>query len=185
MKAVKTLIVRVEKDFVEELDFNGTKIYLDPSFRPEHNAYPYGYVVSVPEHNPKMDGFTFNAQPGDKVYINFGVIMDRDNRLEDNLYSVDDYNALAIVRDGVIMATGEHILIEPMDEEVTGEFVIIPDHLKTKDALKGRVIASNDPEIPNGALVAFEENGMFENTIEGKRMFVMYNSNIQFIYDEK
>jgi len=31
--------------------------------------------------------------------------------------------------------------------------------------------------------VAFEENGKFENVIEGNKLFVMYNSNIMYVYE--
>jgi hypothetical protein len=40
------------------------------------------------------------------------------------------------------------------------------------------VFSSNDPSIPNGSIVEYEELGKFENEIEGRKFFVMYNSNI-------
>jgi co-chaperonin GroES (HSP10) len=91
---------------------------------------------------------------------------------------VDYFQALATVRGGSIYAVGEHILIEPIEEEVKHDFLIIPEMSKKRITKTGNVFSSNDPTIPVGSKVMFEERGMFENEIEGKKLFVMYNSNI-------
>ena len=49
---------------------------------------------------------------------------------------------------------------------------------KKKIKNEGIVFASNDPELSVGDHVAFEERGMFENKIEGKDLYVMFNKNI-------
>lgn len=188
MKSPTKIIITVDSKFTEELDFNGGKIYLDPTYRPEHNAIPYGWVHSVPLRNPFIEeGFVYNVEVGDKLYVNYGVIVDDSNIIDLNgkdYHLVDYFFALATVRDGEIYPVGEHILIEPIEEEVKNEFIIIPEMSRKKIGNFGRVFASNDPEIPKGALVAFEENGKFENVIEGKKLFVMYNSNIQYVIKE-
>lgn len=176
------ILVTLEKKYVDELDFNGGKIYLDPSYRPEWNAFPYGTVHSTPLRDPYIsDDFVCNVKKGDKLYLNYGVIVDESNCLEQDgkeYWMVDYYQALAAVRDGEIIPVGEHILIEPIVEEVKHDTLIIPEMSKKKVTTKGKVFASNDPEIPNGSTVLFESRGMFENEIEGKKLFVMFNSNI-------
>jgi co-chaperonin GroES (HSP10) len=97
-------------------------------------------------------------------------------------FLVDYFMALATVRDGQIYPVGEHILIQPLEEEVKST-LIIPEMLRKKVSNNGIVFASNDPSIPVGAKVAFEENGKFENVIEGNKLFVMYNSNIMYVYE--
>lgn len=176
------ILITLEKKYQDELDFNGGKIYLDPSYRPEWNAFQYGTVHSVPLRNQFVtDDFVFNVKEGDKLYINYGVIIDETNCLEvdgQEYWLVDYFQALATVRGEDIIPVGEHILIEPIVEEVTHDTLIIPELAKKKITNKGKVFASNDPSIPNGSTVLFEERGMFENEIEGKKLFVMYNSNI-------
>ena len=176
------IIITMEKTHVDELEFNGGKIYLDPTYRPEWNAFPYGTVHSVPLRNPIIsDDFVFNVEAGDKLYINYGVVGDPMNLIEHEgkeYWLVDYYMALARVRDGKIEPVGEHIMIEPIEEEVTSEHIIIPEMSKKKMLTRGKVFASNDPSIPKGAMVVYEERGQFENEIEGKKLFVMFNSNI-------
>lgn len=181
------IIVKFEKRLNDELDFNGGKLYLDPTYRPEHNAFPYGVVVSPPKRNPSLmeEAFHYNVQSGDKLYVNYGVLMDLSNCIEhegEEYWMVDYYMALALVRDGQVVPVGNHILIEPMEEEVTSS-LIIPEMSRKKIVTRGKVYASNDPEIPVGKTVSFEERGMFENEIEGKKFFVMYNSNILCVHE--
>lgn len=181
------IFIKVEKRFQDEVDFNGGKIYLDPSFRPEWNAFPYGTVHSTPLRNVFItDDFVYNVQVGDKLYFNFVVVIDESNLIEhkgEEYWAVDYFQALAVVRDGKIIPVGEHILIEPIVEEVKHDTIIIPEMSRKKTLSKGRVYGSNDPEIPNSSIVSFEERGMFENEIEGKKLFVMFNSNILCIHE--
>lgn len=177
------IIITVEKRLNDELDFNGGKIYLDPTFRPEWNAFPYGTVVSAPIRNVFVeDDFVHNVRSGDRLYINYGVLMDESNRIEHDgkeYWMVDYFMALAVVRDGDIHPVGSHVLIEPMVEEVKSS-IVIPEMSRKKIVNRGRVYASNDPQIRVGSIVGFEDRGMFENEIEGKKLFVMYNSNILY-----
>lgn len=179
------IIITVEKRLNDELDFNGGKIYLDPTYRPEWNAFPYGTVVSAPLKNVYIEeDFVYNVKAGDRLYINYGVLMDMANLIEydgQEYWLVDYFMALALVRDGAIRPVGCHILIEPMEGEVESS-IIIPDMSKKVTLSKGKVFASNDPAIKEGSIVGFEDKGMFENEIEGKKLFVMYNSNI--LYEE-
>lgn len=176
------IIITIEKKFDDEVDFNGGKLWIDTSFKPEHNVIQYGTVVAVPVRNPNFmeDDFVYNVQVGDKLYINYGVVMDDSNLIEHDgvdYWMVDYYMALAVFRDGKIIPCGKHLLVEPILEEVKSS-IIIPEIAQGKKLTKGRVFASNDPEIRDGDIVWFEEMGMFENKIEGKNLFVMFNSNI-------
>jgi co-chaperonin GroES (HSP10) len=181
------ILVTLEKKYQDELDFNGGKIYLDPTYRKEWNAFQYGTVHSVPLRDVKIsDDFVCNVEVGDKLYLNYGVIVDETNCLEydgKEYWQVDYFQALAAVRDGKVYPVGQHILIEPIVEEVTSNVIVIPEMSRKKIVNRGKVYASNDPSIPEGATVSFEEMGMFENEIEGKKLFVMYNSNILCIHE--
>lgn len=175
------ILITVEKRFQDEIDFNGGKLWKDTSYNPEWNVIPFGTVIAAPQKDFKSDGFVSNVKDGDKLYFNYNVIMDESNLIKEDgkeYWMVDYFMALAVVREGKVYPVGEHILIEPIEEEVKSELLIIPETANKKVKTEGYVFASNDPEIPVGSLVGFEERGMFENQIEGKKLFVMYNSNI-------
>lgn len=185
MRSPTRIIIRLEKTHNEEVDFNGGKLWLDTSYKPQENVFPYAEVVAVPERDPVFsDDFVCNVQIGDRLYFNYGIVEDRNNYLGDNLWLVDYYQALAVVRDGKIIPVGEHILVEVEEEEVKST-LIIPDSCKKKKKTEGRVFASNDPSIPVGEVVMFEERGMFENKIEGNSLYVMYNENILGILNKQ
>lgn len=182
MRSPNKILITVEKRFNDEVDFNGGKLWVDPTYRPEWNAIPHGEVVAVPENPPSIsEDFVCNVKVGDKLYFNYLVVTDDNNRLlvdGKEYWMVDYYHALALVRDGKVIPVGEHILIEPIIEEMKNDFIIIPDSVKKVVKTEGKVFASNDTEIPVGAHVGFEDRGMFENEIEGNKLFVMFNSNI-------
>jgi co-chaperonin GroES (HSP10) len=178
MKCPTRIIIRLEKTHQEEIDFNGGKLWLDTSYKPQENVFPYAEVVATPERDPYLsDDFVCNVQVGDRLYFNYGIVEDTTNFLGDNLWVIDYYQALAVVRGGKIIPVGEHILIEVEEEEVKST-LIIPETAKKKRKTQGRVFASNDESIPAGSVVMFEERGMFENKIEGNNLYVMYNENI-------
>lgn len=187
MKSPTKILLNLEKTHIEELDFNGGKIYFDPTYNPEQNVVPFGIVHAIPNRNPKIDqhDFVFNVEVGDKLYFNYGVVGDPHNYLGDNIWVCDYYMALAVSRDGNLIPVGEHILVEPIIEEIEHETIVIPEMSKKVKVNKGIVSASNDPAIPVGSTVLFQKRGMFENKIEDKTLYVMYNENILGIINEQ
>lgn len=185
MQSPTRIIVSIENKFNDKTE---SGIYIDTSYKPEHHVVITGKVEAVAKRLPKdfqADGFYDTVKPGDKLYFHYLVLLDDDNKihLDKDYYMVDYFQALATVRGGKIYPVGEHILIEPIVEEVTSS-LIIPDSAKKKETNRGRVFASNDPEIPEGSVVEFEPIGKFENEIEGKKLYVMYNSNILAKYEK-
>lgn len=182
MQSPSRIIVEIEKKFNDEQK----GFYIDTSYRPEHHVVITGKVVAVPKRIPKefdKPGYYNTVEVGDKLYFHYLVVLDPDCYLFDNLYIVDLFQALATVKpNGKVLPVGEHILIEPKEEEIKHDTLIIPDVAKKVSLNKGRVFSSNDPEIPNGSIVGFEEHGKFENEIEGHTLYVMYNNNI--LYNE-
>lgn len=181
------IIVSIEKKFNDQTE---SGIYIDTSFKPEQHVVITGEVVAVAQRLPKeFNGGDFydTVKVGDKLYFHYLVVLDEDCRikLDKEYYLVDYFQALATVRDGKVFPVGEHILIEPIDQEVTHDTLVIPDSVKKQETNKGRVFASNDPEIPEGSIVEFEPVGKFENEIEGKKLYVMYNSNILALHEKE
>jgi co-chaperonin GroES (HSP10) len=190
MKApLNKIFVTVEKKWEDEIKLESITLYKDTSYAEEWNVRCWGMVHSVPNRVTKDyadAGFHINVQPGDKLYFNFGVLLDNDNLVIEGgqeYWAVDYFQAIALVREGKVIPVGNHILIEPIAEEVTSSVIIIPELAQKKEGNTGKVFASNDPEIPIGAIVEYEDMGKFENEIEGHRLYCMFNHNIHFKYN--
>lgn len=190
MKApTNRIFVTVEKKWEDEIKLDSVTLYKDTSYAEEWNVRCWGMVHSIPNRVITADfdpDFQVNVLPGDKLYFNFGVLLDLDNLvIEDGeeYWAVDYFQAIAVVRDGQVIPVGSHILIEPIEEEVTHSTLIIPELAQKKETNMGIVYASNDASIPVGATVEFDPIGKFENEIEGKNLFAMYNQNIFFTYN--
>jgi co-chaperonin GroES (HSP10) len=189
MQPIYKIFVKIDKRFQNEIETeSGLRLYKDTSFRPEENSTIVGDVVAVPDKYDRAmgsDQFKANVIAGDKLYFNFLVTVDEENRIEvdgEEYWMVDYFNAIALVRDGGLIPVGDYILIEPIDEKIEST-LIIPDTVD-REGNRGRVVASNDESIPNGSLVEYEEVGKFWNIIEGKRVYCMYNQNILFLYND-
>jgi co-chaperonin GroES (HSP10) len=185
------IFVQIEKKFQDEIvTDSGITFYKDTSFNPEENSTVSGIVVGIPtvvDKNNVTPEFKHNVLVGDKLYFNFNVVMDNDNLIVhegQEYWTVDYWNAIALVRDGQVIPVGDYILIDPVQEEITSSLLIIPDAYKKKEGNRGMVYASNSPELPAGTEVEYDKIGKFWNIIEGKRVYCMYISNIFFIYEK-
>jgi len=184
------IFVQIEKKFQDEIvTDSGITFYKDTSFNPEENSTVSGVVVGIPtvvDKNNVSPEFKHNVLVGDNLYFNFNVVLDSDNLIiheGQEYWTVDYWNAIALVRDGQVIPVGDYILIDPIQEEVTSSLLIIPDAYKKKEGNRGMVYASNSPELPRGTMVEYDKIGKFWNVIEGKRVYCMYLHNIFFIYE--
>lgn len=184
------IFVTIEKKWNDEIKVGDLTLFQDTTFRPEWNVNTVGTVISTPGRVIKdyyEDDFVANVLPGDKLYFNFNVTLDLENLIEhegEEYWGVDYYNAIAVVRDGKIIPVGSYILIEPQEEEITSSFIIIPESVKKVETNRGIVFSSNMAETPAGSLVEYDPVGKFENEIEGKKLYCMYNSNIYYKYND-
>jgi co-chaperonin GroES (HSP10) len=190
MKApLNKIFVTVEKKWEDEIKLDTITLYKDTSYAQEWNVVQNGIVHSIPNRVDMLfygKDFLTNVQVGDKLYFNFGVLLDNDNLIEwegKQYWAVDYFQAIAVVRDGKIIPVGSHILIQPIVEEVTSSLLVIPELAKNKEENKGKVFASNQDTIPEGSVVEYDPIGKFENEIEGHKVYAMFNDNIYFKYN--
>lgn len=188
MQPIYKIFVSIESRFNEEIvTDNGLKLYMDSSFNPEENSTTVGIVAGIPsKHDTKnfLPDFQFNVKHGDKLYFNFNITIDPANCVEidgDEYWMVDYFDAIALVRDGQIHPVGSYLLVEPIEEEI--ETALIVPEIVNKEGNRGKVVASNDPEIPAGSEIEYEEIGKFWNIIEGRRLYCMMNHNAMFVYE--
>jgi co-chaperonin GroES (HSP10) len=187
MQPIYKIFVRIEKRFQDELvTESGLHLYYDSSYKPEENSTIVGEVVGIPAKHDKenySDDFQFNVQVGDKLYFHYNVVMREENCIDKDIWMVDYFDAIALVRDTKIVPVGSYVLIEPINEKIETT-LIVPDTVDT-ESCRGIVVASNDPEIPEGSEVEYEEVGKFWNVIEGRRLYCMFNSNVLLVYEKK
>ena len=188
MQPIYKIFVSIEKRFNDEVvTESGLKLYKDSSFKPEENSTTVGLVEAIPaKHDTKnfLPDFQFNVKEGDRLYFNFNITIDPANCVEvdgKEYWMVDYFDAIALVRDGQIHPVGSYLLVEPIEEEIETT-LIIPETF-SKEGNRGKVVASNDPEIPVGSEIEYEEIGKFWNIIEGRRLYCMMNHNAMFVYE--
>jgi co-chaperonin GroES (HSP10) len=188
MQPIYKIFVTIDKRFQDEVvTQSGVTIYKDPTFNPEENSTTVGIVAAIPAKHDKnsfLPDFQFNVKEGDKLYFNFNITIDLGNMVMvdgKEYWMVDYFDAIALVRDGKIHPVGSYLLVEPQ-EEVIESSLIIPDVVNT-EGNRGTVVASNDPEIPVGCEIEYEEIGKFWNIIEGRKLYCMHNHNALYIHN--
>ncbi|MBI4231973.1 co-chaperone GroES [Candidatus Peregrinibacteria bacterium] len=89
-----------------------------------------------------------------------------------------------------IQPTGDHIVVEPLDESTTSESgIIIPDTASKEKPMKGKVVAVGlgkltedgkrmEMEVAVGDTVLFSKYGPTEVKVEGKEVLILSASDI-------
>ena len=189
MQPIYKIFVKIDKRFQDEIQTeSGISFYKDTTYKLEENSTVVGEVVAVPakiDPHSATPGSPFfaNVEVGDKLYFHFNVTIDEENRIEvdsEELWMVDYFHAIAIVRDNKIYPVGSYVLVEPIEEKIETS-LIIPDTVD-KEKCRGKVVASNVEYVPEGAEVEYEEIGKFWNIIEGRKLYCMLYDNIMLIY---
>ena len=190
MQPIYKIFVKIDKRFQDEIETeSGIRFYKDTTYKLEENSTVVGEVVAVPakiDPHSATPGSPFfaNVEVGDKLYFHFNVTIDEENRIEvdgEELWMVDYFHAIAIVRDNKIYPVGSYVLVEPIEEKIETS-LIVPDTVE-KEKCRGKVVASNVDYVPEGAVVEYEEIGKFWNIIESKRLYCMFYDNIILIYE--
>lgn len=74
-------LVTVESKYTEEIILgDGIKLFIDPSYRPEHNVTVLGKVASISKNNP------LNLSIGDEIFFSYVVIGQRDYTPTGNVF---------------------------------------------------------------------------------------------------
>jgi co-chaperonin GroES (HSP10) len=191
MKAVKTIIVKVHKKFEDEIALEGITLYKDTTYAPEWNAICYGEVIAAPDtkvvQDPIFGDFHMPVKQGDKLYFHYNVLLDPYNYIYDqgeDYYSVDYHLALATVRDGEVIPCGGYSIMDPIEEEVSFGSLHVPEMCKKFETNRATVFATNEKSLSPGDVVEIENMAKFENTIEGRKVFLVQNNDIFLVYNK-
>ena len=148
---------------------NGSKLFLDPSYRPTYYAKIYGKV------HASYRGA--NVAKGDKVYFHYTCI-----EMEDAIQYIDGDNYLLVPSDMVFFSVGADGLLESQNNRVAVlPYLIEPEMLTqtlysakqpTKSETQGLVVCHPDRDMI-GKKVFFHSRNSFENLVEGQEVYVM------------
>jgi len=163
MKSVKKVIVRSDSLTNDTITHGSLTLYLDASYRPEHNARQWGVV----EADFK------DLKKGEKVWFHY-LSLDEEDMVGEKLYRIDYGSIYCVIRDSRIVVLNDYVLVNIIEEETVKTTLIVPDHLKKeKLTMRGIVRATNHPQLIEGDEILFRKLGAFENEIEGTTYYVM------------
>lgn len=186
---VNKIIIKVDQLYNEKIG----SLYIDTTFNPQNHVCIHGTVVSPPARVSKeyLDaGFENIVNEGDTVYFNYMTCMDKANRLDvlvdgtPTVYWLLDYmQAFCKIDktkegDDRIVPIGNHVFLEPVyKEEKKIGLIIVPD-MSGKKEEEWSLFCAGNFDIERGSRVYYDPYGRFENEIEGKKYYVMYDYNI-------
>ena len=159
---------------------NGSKLFLDPSYRPTWHAKIDGIV-----HAPYRGS---DVERGEKLYFHYTCV-----EMDDSLQYVDgdlylmvpsDLCFFAVSSNGRVRTLNSHIGILPYKEEPK---VLSNGLYATSNAIKsekqGLVIYHSDKSMV-GKKVLFHPRNAFENEIEGQKLYVMQEDDLLAVIDD-
>lgn len=199
-----SLIVEVGAQYDDTVQYGSLSIFIDPLFKPTHNARIYGVVKAVPKGKCyNEDGIEIEAdvRVGDKVYFHYLATFDENACLYGNYYRIPYCWIFCVVRDNDIIPIGGWTfcekIIEGEDEfediEVGGVKISgiknsagLVTSVTKKDSNKYAIVRhigktlKNVPSLnlKSGQRVLIEKNTNFENVIEGKTYYTIRQGDI-------
>lgn len=199
-----SLIVEVGAQYDDTVQYGSLSIFIDPLFKPTHNARIYGVVKAIPKGKCyNEDGIEIEAdvRVGDKVYFHYLATFDENACLYGNYYRIPYCWIFCVVRDNDIIPIGGWTFCEKViegedefeDIEVGGVKISgiknsagLVTSVTKKDSNKYAIVRhigktlKNAPSLnlKSGQRVLIEKNTNFENVIEGKTYYTIRQGDI-------
>jgi hypothetical protein len=111
------VVVRVDKEFEDQLQVGESTLYLDPSYRPLHHVQEFGLVVAIPLEMQEWVPSPCEVVPGDRVRFHYHSICNA-NLLywQGERYWAIPYEQLYYVErpDGSVQMLNEYCLVDPV-----------------------------------------------------------------------
>lgn len=195
------LLVKVDKQYENEVEVAGNKLQLDTSFDPNWHVRIYGEIVQLPkcvtlydkQGNVKDEagiGTLHDVQVGDKVYFHFHTVHE-ENRIkyltEQNIYKLHHKQMFCVVRDGRIIMCNDRVLVQPKmeswDDIKSASGLILksePEPIPLVGVIKhiGKPAPGYQAELQAGDEIYFSRDSEFKNKIEDEEYYVMSQSDI-------
>lgn len=199
-----SLIVEVGAQYEDTVQYGSLSIFIDPLFKPTHNARIYGIVKAVPKgkcYNEDGNEIEADVQIGDKVYFHYLSTFDENSRIYGNYYRIPYCWIFCVVRDNDIIPIGGWTLCEKVvenenefeDVEVNGVKINATTSKSGLVTSVEKVYSTRISEIKyigkplknfdslnlkKGDKVVIDKNTNFENVIEGKTYYTVRQGDI-------
>jgi len=199
-----SLIVEVGAQYDDTVQYGSLSIFIDPLYKPTHNARIYGVVKAIPKGKCyNEDGIEIEAdvQVGDKVYFHYLATFDENACLYGNYYRIPYCWIFCVVRGTDIIPIGGWTFCEKMVEgeeefsqvEVNGVKISavtnssgLVTSIGKKESTKVAIMRHIGKPLKNvnsigvnlGEKVLIEKSLNFENTIEGKSYYTIRQGDI-------
>lgn len=199
-----SLIVEVGAQYDDTVQYGSLSIFIDPLYKPTHNARIYGVVKAIPKGKCyNEDGIEIEAdvQVGDKVYFHYLATFDENACLYGNYYRIPYCWVFCVVRGTDIIPIGGWTFCEKMVEgeeefsqvEVNGVKISavtnssgLVTSIGKKESTKVAIMRHigkplknvNSIDVNLGEKVLIEKSLNFENTIEGKSYYTIRQGDI-------
>jgi len=191
--------------------YDGKAIELVPEWNPRQHRKNYGKVVSIPSKlSYQSKGIKMKVKVGDLIYFHYNTLTE-DKQLfinKENVYMLEYHRIFCRVEGGKIDMVGGHVLVSDIDDsdfinvgigKVKGKLLnsglaVLDEEFDVKKKKPGIGILAEisepvdgDPvlDVNVGDHVYYEKNSMFENTIEGKKYYVMHQEDLMACVQRK
>lgn len=173
-------IIDIDKDGYEREKVleSGVKLYLDPTYRPTWYAKTSGGVVATPKKSKVIKG--------DTLYFHYTAVEvpGAIEWLEDGLYlTVENDFAWFYQRGDDVECLNGRCAVVPHQPEQTDLGGGIMSMEKPLSRTQGTVLYHDDKELI-GQKVFFHRRNAFINEINGQKVYVMFQNNIEGTLDE-
>lgn len=195
MKLLKDMVVvRVKSEYKKKLVHGSLELEVSESFAPynaDRHTFAQTYAEIVYVCASRTGGRPVEVEPGDKVYVHFNAISENSRlKWEDDKVHKVMYEHLfcKVKEDGEIVMLNERILCEPIFDDDVIDGVRMKNGLVVETGVKhdpkrAKVahIAPNDLGVEPGDIIHYEKHADFENLIEGKIYFVMFQDDMMAV----
>jgi co-chaperonin GroES (HSP10) len=198
------VLVEVESEWKQEIQTKSGVIGVTFENEVERGmgAVRTGKVIATPRGFSKhhlISSIQERIEVGDTIYFHFNAI-DAESRMELDVqqkpfYTIHYSSIFCFVRNGVITMVGSRVLAEPVfDDDVVVEGGIRVKKTKTgiiteinvkHNIKKARLVNIGNPlrgqklpDVGPGEIIYYAKDADFENEIEGKLYFIMYQEDL-------
>jgi co-chaperonin GroES (HSP10) len=199
-----SLIVEVGAQYEDTVQYGSLSIFIDPLFKPTHNARIYGIVKATPKgkcYNEDGNEIEADVQVGDKVYFHYLSTFDENARVYGDYYRIPYCWIFCVVRNDDIIPIGGWTLCEKVIEnEDEFESVEVGGVKINATTSKSGLVTSVEKvssvrisvlkyigkplkdflplNLSSGDKVVIDKNTNFENVIEGKTYYTVRQGDI-------